>query len=170
MEGVGQFVAFLEAQGMPTDVASITREYVELWLLSLREAGKSHATVANRYRSLAIFFEFCVQEGEISDSPMRKIPTPKITQQKVAVVLDDDELRALFKACAGKAFVDERDHSLLRFMVDTGCRRAEVLSLTGDNLDLLAGMGARGGQGPTCAIGGVRAQDGPGARRVPACS
>jgi integrase len=53
-------------------------------------------------------------------------------------LLDDDELRRLFKACDGKDFVDRRDLALIRTMAATGLRVSEVCDITDDDLDLRA--------------------------------
>src|SRR5258708_2723051 len=64
-EAARQFVAFLEATGMPQAVASIHREHVEAFLVGLRESGLSPSTAANRYRSLQQLFRWLEDEGEI---------------------------------------------------------------------------------------------------------
>src|SRR5262245_13345584 len=68
LEALDQLAAFLDDAGMPTAVHAITREHVEAFLVSLRDAGRSPATVANRYRSLQQFWRWCIEEGEITES------------------------------------------------------------------------------------------------------
>ena len=46
-----QFRVYLQAQGMPTDVTAITREYVESFLRDLIE-NRSASTAETRYRGL----------------------------------------------------------------------------------------------------------------------
>jgi site-specific recombinase XerD len=63
-EAVQRFNRFLAEQGMPRSVRGIRREHIEAWLVALQEAGQRPATVANRYRSLRVFFGWLVEDDE----------------------------------------------------------------------------------------------------------
>src|SRR5664280_2503990 len=76
-ETVGQLGDYLAAKGMPRAVENIRREHVEGWLRDMREAGKSEATIALRYRSVRVFFRFLTDEEVIPASPMAKMHSPK---------------------------------------------------------------------------------------------
>jgi site-specific recombinase XerD len=118
---------FLVRHGMPTDVTSITREHIEVFMEHLL-ATRAPATASNRYRALKRFFGFLVEEGEITSNPMDRMHPPKVPEPETPV-LTEDQLRALLKACSGRAFDDRRDAALLRCFIDTGGRRAEILGL-----------------------------------------
>ena len=66
LEAYGDSVRFLadylESQGMPTQLAAITREHVEAFIASLLERFKP-ATANNRYRALTAFFRWALDEG-----------------------------------------------------------------------------------------------------------
>jgi site-specific recombinase XerD len=125
--GVAQFASFLAERGMPTQVSSISREHVEAFMEHLLET-RAPATASNRYRVLKRFFGFLVEEGELTTSPMERMRPPKVPETPPPV-LTEDQLKALLKACSGKAFDDRRDTALLRCFIDTGGRRAEILGL-----------------------------------------
>jgi site-specific recombinase XerD len=126
-EAVDQLERFLVTQGMPTDVGRLTREHVEAFVASLLERWKP-ATASNRYRGLNRFFGWCVEEGEITDSPMGRMRPPRVPIQPVGV-LSDDELRRLLATCSGNGFEDRRDAAIIRLFIDTGGRLAEVARL-----------------------------------------
>lgn len=126
-EAVTLLDAFLKDSGMPRDVTAITREHVGEFIIDILE-HRAPATAANRYRSLQQFFNFLVEEGELSESPMAKMHPPNVPEQPVPV-LQEEELRRLLRACEGTTFEDRRDTALVRFMIDTGCRIGEVLGL-----------------------------------------
>ena len=108
LEALDQLAAFLDRAGMPTEADAITREHVEAFLVSLRDAGRSPATVANRYRSLQQFWRWCIEEGEVQESPMRNMRPPTVPTQPVAVLTDDD-MRALLATCGTRSFDDLHD-------------------------------------------------------------
>lgn len=133
---------FLEAHGMPRTLAGIRREHIEAWLASLRDQGRAPATVSVYHRSLQPFWKWAIEEGFIAESPMRHVARP-IVPEKPAPVLTDDQLRAILKACEGRAFEDVRDTAIIRLLIDTGCRRAELAGLLVDDvtIDVKAGRG-----------------------------
>lgn len=74
-EALRLFDEFLVARGMPLAVAHIRREHVETFMAELL-ARYRPATASNRYRSLNLFFSWCVAEGEITRSPMQRMQPP----------------------------------------------------------------------------------------------
>jgi site-specific recombinase XerD len=132
-----QLLAYLRAQGMPTAVASITRDHVEAFLADLLTRRKP-ATANNRYRALAQLFAYLVEEGEITASPLAKMKPPHVPEAPVPV-LSDGDLKALLAAAAkgGKHdFESVRDTAIVRLFADTGMRLAELSGLTVDDVDL----------------------------------
>lgn len=118
---------FLEARGMPLEVAAIRREHVEAHIADILDHWKP-ATAANRYRSLQQFFKWLTEEGEVKSSPMDRMKPPRVPEQPVPV-LSEEQLSALLATCRGKSFEDRRDLALLRVMIDTGARRGELAAM-----------------------------------------
>ncbi|MGQ0802449.1 MAG: tyrosine-type recombinase/integrase [Actinomycetota bacterium] len=135
LEAVGQLCQFLGQAGMPQTASGVRRQHVEAYLVSLQEAGRAPATVSNRFRALQQFFKYLAEEGEIAESPMRKMPRPQVPDKPVEV-LSEDDLKALLATCKGRAFEEVRDDAMIRLLVDTGMRRAELLGLRVEDLDL----------------------------------
>jgi len=139
--GIDQFGQFLLEKGMPTDLAKLTREHVESYMVQLRErpsmkSGRrlSDSTLLNQYKGLKALFDWAVEEGEIRRSPMEHIKRPHVAEIDVPV-LDDDDLRKLLRACEGKDFYARRDMAILRILLDTGMRRMEVSNIKLGDID-----------------------------------
>ena len=134
--------AYLASQGMPRHLAGIRREHIEAWLASLRDLGRAPATVSVYHRSLQPFWKWAIEEGFVTESPMRNVARP-IVPEKPAPVLSDDQLRTLLRACEGRGFEDVRDMAIVRLLIDTGCRRGELAGLTTQDvtIDVKAGRG-----------------------------
>jgi len=133
-EALDQLIGFLKLTGMPRHVGSIRREHIEAFLVSLQESGRSPATVSNRYRSLAAFFRWLTDEGEVGESPMARMRPPKVPDQPVPV-LREDQLVALMATCAGRDFQSWRDRAVLRLLIDTGIRRGELAAMTVEGVE-----------------------------------
>ena len=63
------------------EIEHLTREHLEHCLLWCREVrGNSWGGPLHRYRSLTVFYNWLVEEGEIKVSPMAKMTPPRVEQ------------------------------------------------------------------------------------------
>ena len=129
---------FLQAQGMPQTPARIRREHVESFMID-HLTRFSASTAHNRYRGLQQFFRWLVEEGELTLSPMAHMAPPQLPE-KAPPVLTETEIAALLKVCAGRDFLARRDTALVRVLLDTGLRRAELAGLKLADVDLDQGV------------------------------
>jgi site-specific recombinase XerD len=132
-EAARGLVGFLVAQGMPTDAAKIHREHVESYIEDQISRWKP-ATANQRYRSLASLWKYLEEEGEITVSPMAKMRPPKVPEDLVPVISDED-LRKLLGACDGEDFDDRRDVAMIRMLIATGMRAGELVGMRVTDLD-----------------------------------
>jgi len=134
MEALNQLVRFLRERGMPTAAPAIRREHIEAFIADQLARWKP-ATANNRYRALQAFWKWAVEEGEVRESPMRNTRPPRVPEDPPPV-LNEDQLRRLLRVCEGTGFNERRDRAMILFFLDTGCRRAEVVGLHVDDVDL----------------------------------
>lgn len=135
---VALLAAYLASQGMPASASSIKREHVESFIED-QLARHKPATAHNRYRALRSFFNWLAEEGEVRESPMARMKPPRLPEAPPPV-LRDSELKALLDVCVrDHSFYGRRDEAIVRCFIDTGARRAEILGLTVDDVDLDAG-------------------------------
>lgn len=128
------FAAFARDQLGVTEARRVTRETVETFMADQLARWKP-TTASVRFRSLQQFWKFLLEEGEIERSPMVNMRPPIVPEVPVPVVGDDD-LRKLLKATEGSTFENKRDLAILRVMIETGTRLAEVAGLNVDDVDL----------------------------------
>ncbi|MEK6720655.1 MAG: tyrosine-type recombinase/integrase [Chloroflexota bacterium] len=160
LAALAQFSRFLAERGMPRTLRAIRREHVETFIVSLQEAGQRPATVSVAYRSLQPFFKWAVGEDEIDASPMERMRPPIVPEEPPAV-LREAELKATLDACAGSSFEDRRDTAIVRLLLDTGMRRAELAGLKVDDVDLdqqVAIVMGKGRRPRACPFGSKTAQ------------
>lgn len=131
---VTMFTDHLAERGMPTQVASIHREHVESFLAAMTESYKP-ASVRNRYTGVRQFFAWCLEEGEITETPLRNIPPPAIPENPPPI-LKEAQVRSLLKVCGGTTFEDRRDLAIVCVLLDAGLRLGELVGMTLDDIDL----------------------------------
>jgi site-specific recombinase XerD len=135
--------------------ATVSKPAAQAWIADLLEAGAEPATAYARLKSLRQFSKWLAAEGEIDADPLLGMANPKL-DRKIVQALDDDQLRALIKACSGTSLVDRRDEAIVRLMIDTGARAGEVSGLQVADVDLARGLvtitRGKGGKGRTVPI------------------
>lgn len=131
---IALLVAFLRERDLSTRIAEITRRDLEDFFIELREHVAA-SSVNLRFTALRAFFNWCVDEEELSHSPMARLKAPVI-EERSPEVLTRADLEALLKTCAGKSFNDRRDRAIFLLLIDTGMRLHEIAQLTLDTIDL----------------------------------
>lgn len=126
-ESLDSFTAFALTNGMPTQASSITREHVAAWLAHLASRF-TPATVRNRYTGVRQFFLWATEEGEVPESPMRKMKPPMLPEVEIPI-LSPEQVQALLAACKGNGFEERRDYAIVMTFLDAGLRLAELTSL-----------------------------------------
>lgn len=115
-------------------VGEITQQHVEDYLgETLERTSAGHC--ATQYRRLAQFWRWALEEGEVDESPMRRVRPPAVPEQPTPII-DEQTIRALLAACEGPRFEDRRDHALVRVLLDTGVRASELAGLRVQDVDL----------------------------------
>ncbi len=74
---------------------------------------------------------------------MRRVQTPEVP----VPVLTDEQLKNLLKACEGSGFEQRRDTALLRLLIDSGMRLAEVSGMSVSDVDFHDGVAVVMGKG-----------------------
>jgi site-specific recombinase XerD len=132
-DGADIFVKFLRDSGMPTDARGVTRDNVETFVESQLAKFKA-STASQRFKAVRQLFKWLIEEGEVTDSPLRNMHAPQVPEELVPV-LSDDDLRNLLATASTKSFVDVRDMAIMRLMIDTGMRLGEVAGLEINDID-----------------------------------
>ena len=122
------FAEFLVRGGLPRALPAIRREHVEAFI-SDQLALFRPATAHNRYRSLQAFFRWALEEELIAVSPMVHMKPP-ILGELLSPMLSDDQIRALLRVCSeDHTFAGRRDEAIIRVLLDSDARRAEIAAL-----------------------------------------
>lgn len=126
--GLASLARAIVAFGLPTEPDALTREHIEVWLDDLRREGRNETTRRTYFLGVRAWFRWLVEEGELTQSPCARIRPPQPAEARTPV-LSDHDLSLLLKTCDGKGFADRRDYAILRVLIDTGLRRAELASI-----------------------------------------
>ena len=122
------------------DVESVTTTMLRGYLLSLSEQGHNPGGVRGHFQAMRTFFRWYEMEYEPEgwQNPAAKLHPPKVPQEILEPVNLDD-LQAMLSTCTRRTFTGDRDRALFLFLLDSGCRRAEVAALNIGDLDMDSG-------------------------------
>lgn len=137
LRDVKEFAGFLEGrcEGGP---AAATQADVAAFLLSLKQSGKTGATVNRKLASLRAFYRFMNKTGAMDSSPSEEIKSPKIPQREIEY-LSINEVEDLL-AQTDKSVIGLRDAAILEIMYATGVRVSELVEMNVDDVNLRMGF------------------------------
>lgn len=128
--------AFLRWRGERTGWPDIKE--IEAFLADERKRLKP-ISLAGRYRTLNVFFGWCVERELLVVSPMAKIKRPKVPKQKPRSASAED-FEMLLSRIPENSWLDLRDRLAISTMFLCGLRVSEVANLRTGDFNLESGL------------------------------
>jgi site-specific recombinase XerD len=110
---------------------SISSEDILNWLIQERSKVKA-GTLAYRLNSLNSFFKFCIEEGDLEKTPIKRRWFPRLPHP-VPKFLNKEEVAIINKQCETGIL---RNRTLVEFLISSGCRIGEIALLNRSDVDL----------------------------------
>lgn len=133
---LSQFSAFSMEELRLNDTSQANYKHIRSWIISLLENGMSPITVRRKISSLRSYFRFLIKQGSIEMNPMAKVISPRskkvlpgfIELEPMNMLLDQFEF--------GEGYIGARDKLIIELLYLTGIRRAELVSLRLNNVQV----------------------------------
>ena len=133
---LSQFLYFLEKEDTNLSIHDISYHHIRHFISLEMESGKSAVTVNRKLSSLRSFFKFLMKNGEIKTNPCLKVVGPK-KGKKLPVFLDMSQTDKIFNSMVfSDDFEGVRDKMMIELFYLTGIRRAEMIGLKEEDVDL----------------------------------
>jgi integrase/recombinase XerD len=145
---LGVFVRYCEDLAI-SDVHQITADNIRQFMIFLVEGKHNPAGVHCFYRSVKTFLKWYEREIESEDwrNPIEKVKAPFVPLEPLDPV-SIETTRAMMNVCARGSLSGDRDRAALVFLLDTGARLAEFLSLNVEDVNPITGaVSIRAGKG-----------------------
>lgn len=132
------FCKFADSQNV-VGVLDITPDLLRAYLLDLEKTGHNPGGRHAKYRAVRAFLLWWEREAEPESysNPIAKVRPPKVTQDPIEGASIED-IRAMVRTC-GNGFTGLRDRAILLFLLDSGVRVSECLSLNLEDVDSIGG-------------------------------
>ncbi len=111
------------------DPAQATHQHIRSWLVSLLAGGLSGRSLRRKAASLRSFFRFLRKREILTQDPMRKVETGKLSRRLPPIVRQEEMERLFAETPFPDSFSGKRDMLILELLYGTGMRRAELLGL-----------------------------------------
>jgi len=141
-----RFRRFLESNGFPTPIDSITKSHIRAFIRYLQEEARtprsekplSQLTVQGYVRTLKAFFSWTTREEYLETNPMTNIPVPKAVT-KIINTLSQEQIATLFNVCRNRDSLGCRNLTVILLLLDSGMRVSELVNIDVDDVNLTEG-------------------------------
>ena len=131
-----QFFEFQKKLYEVENPGDINQSMVRSWMVSMMEKGVGARSVNRKITSLKTFYKFLLRRGDVKTNPLLKVISPKISK-RLPVFVEESKMNLLFtEVNFGDGFDAIRDRLILELLYATGMRRAELIGLTDEHIDL----------------------------------
>lgn len=135
-----QFETYLKEQVEDVDIVHVDADIVRNYIVWLMDKGVTARSVGRKLSSLRTFYKYMIKLKVIESSPVALVAKPKgpkplpsfVKQTEMATLLDDLELED------DGTFISVRDRLIIDLLYQTGMRRAELLQLRDEDLDMVS--------------------------------
>lgn len=111
--------------------STISSKEIQQWLIQL-QSNRTVGTITYHINVLHSFYKFCVEEGYMDKSPMKRRWIPRLPQP-VPKYLTKEETAKVRKQSEKENL---HNQALVEFLLTSGCRVGEVFTLNRSDLDL----------------------------------
>jgi integrase/recombinase XerC len=130
-----QFHAFLAGEIRNPSFLTVTHHHIRGFLAQLMLEKNSAATVNRKLSAIRSFFRWLLRTGRITTNPAQKVTGPKLSK-RLPVFVEEAQLGTLFSESHEGNLEDFRNYLAVDLLYQTGIRRAELLALRDNDIDL----------------------------------
>lgn len=110
-------------------LTEITSSLIRSWLASLKEAKNSAKTINRKISSLKSFFKYHLRTGQLEQSPMTTIVSPKMPKRLPVYVEQKDTITLFQHVEFPDTWPGKTDRLILAIFYNTGMRLSELVNL-----------------------------------------
>jgi len=130
------FQDFCEKEYDIKEISSAPYSIIRSWVVYLVESGISNRSINRKISSLKSYFNFLLKSKQIKENPLRKHQSLKV-EKRINVPFSEKEINEVLDFFDhDDNFEQVRDKLIIEFLYTTGMRRAELIGLKENSVDL----------------------------------
>ena len=134
---LSQFVDFLESKYADLNLVDVDSDVIRSWMVDMMSQKITARTVNRKLSALKSFYAYLLKIGEVKSNPATRVVGPRMIKSIPSFVNDSDmEVLLDMGVAEDEGFVEVRDGLILELLYLTGIRRAELIGLKDQDVDL----------------------------------
>lgn len=123
------FIKYLHNEFQIDELKDVRTQHIKSYLLYLKQKGRKETYVNSILKSIRAFYNFCIEEGYISQNPCLNVKWMK--EPKVLIqTFSDEEIMRMLNVYKMTTYMQARNKLILMMLIDTGMRATELCQLT----------------------------------------
>ena len=136
---LGQFAAYLLAEGDTEGPGQATHHTIRGWVVALMQQDLDPRTVNRKVACLRSYYKFLLRTNAIVANPMLRIKAPKMAK-KLPEFVPEAALNSMLNSFEFEdSFAGQRDQLVLEMLYGTGIRLSELLGMEAADVSLPGG-------------------------------
>lgn len=133
---LNDFNEFLNANFDKLSLIDVDYFQVRAWIAELSHQNLKHKSINRKLSSLKSFYKFLLKTEQVQSSPMQKLKSLK-TPKSLSTPFSIKEVENVINSLDSTDFKSSRQALIIELLYATGMRRAELISLKENDVDLV---------------------------------
>lgn len=129
------FELFIKSVDITLELATVDRDVIRMWVVSMMESGEAATTVNRKLSTLRTLYKYLKARGIVEQTPIKGVKGPKISKPLPQFVRDSEMNAILDDGNNDNSYLAVRNRSILALFYETGIRLAELISLNNVDVD-----------------------------------
>ncbi len=130
------FEEFCEREFQIKEISTVSYTIIRSWIVDLVENSISNRSINRKISSLKSYFNFLLKSKQLEEHPLRKHKSLKV-EKRVNVPFSEKEMNEVLDFFdQADDFEQVRDKLIIELLYTTGMRRAELIGLKDESIDL----------------------------------
>ena len=121
--------------GYEESVINANHNMIRDWFSSMMDEGISAKSIRRKASALSGYYNYCIKSGELSISPIDKVPLPKVIKRLPQFVEEKSMFTLLNESHFEDDFCGVRDYTIISLFYHTGIRLSELIGLKDSDID-----------------------------------
>ena len=133
------FQQFIRKEYDKDDILHVNYPQIRNWVVNLVNSGITNRSVNRKVASLKAYYRFLVKSDQLQSTPLAAHKSLKI-KKKIQIPFSEEEITDVISSIEPDSFKSSRNITIVSMFYATGIRRAELIGIKLQDVDLENGL------------------------------
>lgn len=129
-----QFLRIMKEKRGVNEIEQVTSHDMKAYIRIKQQDGLQQQSIVSMLKMVKAFFNWCVKEEYIAESPMKKVDMPKIPK-KVINAFDNNDVIRMINVFSYSDYFEARNKAIIAMLADCGLRAMELRGLKSGDIN-----------------------------------